>query len=361
MRTVLIIASMLGKDGTSRIITYLANGFSQRKDVSIRLLLMRPVEKDMLSALKEDVIVDCLNIKRSLFFSSLTVLKTIIRIRPDILLVGFHQLLWLSILRFLFHKYKIRIFLRDTIIPSLFHKEDSFLLKKLNKLAYRRYDCIIAQSNDMKNDIINNWGGDSDKIVVINNPIDIKMIQSGIGSCPKELKEKKVFTFVSAGRLTYQKGYDIIIDRIAEMLPHMQFKLLILGSGELEEELKNRIKDNKVEDYVNILGYRTNVCDYLFYSDALLLSSRYEGFPNIVLEAHAIGKPVLSNACLGGINEIIINELNGVTCDFMKQQEFKNAIDRFLQIKFDPEKIIAMTDSRYNMSTILEKYACVFN
>lgn len=361
MRTVLIIASMLGKDGTSRIITYLANGFSNRKDVSIRLLFMRSVEKEMLSGLNSNVIVDCLKIKGSLLLSAFTVIKTILSIRPDILMVGFHQLLWLSTLSSLFHKYKIKLFLRDTIIPSLFHQDANFIVKKLNKIAYSRYDCIIAQSNDMKNDIINNWGGKLDNIVVINNPIDIKMILSRVGDCPKELKEKKIFTFVSAGRLAHQKGYDIIIKRMAEMNPNLRFKLLILGSGELEGALKKQIEENHLENHVELLGYRKNVSDYLYYSDALLLSSRYEGFPNIVLEAQAIGRPVFSNTCLGGINEIVIDGENGLTCNFEDTQEFKRAIEQFLNMEFDSERIKDMTNSRYNMLTILEKYSCVLN
>lgn len=361
MRTVLIIASMLGRDGTSRIITYLANGFSNREDVSIRLLFMRSVEKEMLLGLNSNVIVDCLNIKGSLLFSAFTVIRSILKIRPDILLVGFHQLLWLSTLSSLFHKYKIKLFLRDTIIPSLFHQEASFIVKKLNKISYSRYDCIIAQSNDMKNDIINNWGGKSDNIVVINNPIDIKMIQSRVGDCPKELKEKKIFTFVSAGRLAHQKGYDIVIKRMAEMKPNLRFKLLILGSGELEGVLKKQIEENHLGNHVELLGYRKNVIDYLYYSDALLLSSRYEGFPNIVLEAQAIGRPVLSNTCLGGINEIVIDGENGLTCNFEDTQGFKKEIEQFLNMKFDSESIKEMTESRYNMTTILDKYALVFN
>ena len=360
MKTVLIIASMLGKDGTSRIITYLANGFSNREDVSIRLLFMRTVEKEMLLGLNSNVIVDCLNIKGALLLSAFTVIRSILKIRPDILLVGFHQLLWLSTLSSLFHKFKIKLFLRDTIIPSLFHQDANFIVKKLNKIAYSRYDCIIAQSNDMKSEIINNWGGKAESIVVINNPIDIKMIQSRVGSCPKELKEKKIFTFVSAGRLAHQKGYDIVIKRMAKMMPNLRFKLLILGSGELEGALKKQIEENHLGNHVKLLGYRKNVSDYLYYSDALLLSSRYEGFPNIVLEAQAVGRPVFSNTCLGGINEIVIDGENGLTCDFEDAQAFKNVIEQFLNMKFDSERIKEMTESRYNMSTILDKYALLF-
>ena len=148
---------------------------------------------------------------------------------------------------------------------------------------------------------------------------------------------------------------------MAEMMPNLQFKLLILGSGELEGALKKQIEENNLGNHIELLGYRKNVSDYLYYSDALLLSSRYEGFPNIVLEAQAIGKPVFSNTCLGGINEILIDGENGLTCNFEDTQAFKNAIGQFLNMEFDSERIKQMTDSRYNMMTILEKYSDVFN
>lgn len=77
---------------------------------------------------------------------------------------------------------------------------------------------------------------------MINNPVDVEFVRSKINKCPDELLGKKEFVFIAAGRLAYQKGYDILIDRIAEKSSSVNFKIFILGSGELEFQLKNMQK-----------------------------------------------------------------------------------------------------------------------
>lgn len=360
MIRILIVASMLGKDGTSRFITHFANGMSKYEDFKISILFFRPVDSVFLSKLDNNVDVKCLNISGKLWLSVVPILTTILRKKPNFCILGFHQLLFMGLLAPLFHIFGVRIMIRDTIIPSLFHQNINKLYHKLSICAYQSFDNIIVQSNDMQNDLVNNWGVNIKKTILINNPVDTVQINSRIYDCPDELKNKNIFTFVSAGRLTYQKGYDIIIERMHEMQPNIPFKLLILGSGELEHELKERIANYQLEDNISFLGYHDNVASYLFYSDALLLSSRYEGFPNIVLEAQALGKPVFSNSCLGGINEILINGENGWVCQFEDRIEFVDGLKKFFQSSFSPDYIRNLTSSRYDKSTIIEKYASVF-
>ena len=116
-----------------------------------------------------------------------------------------------------------------------------------------------------------------------------------------------------------------------------------------------------MDNHVILAGYRTDVISYLYYADALLLSSRYEGFPNIVLEAMAIGKPVFSNLCLGGINEIIINGRNGWACDFENQDSFEKGLNQFFSCNFSKEEIKALTAKRYDNSMIISQFATAFN
>lgn len=354
------MASMLGKDGTSRFITHFANGMSKFEDFQISLLFFRPVDSVFLRKLDNNVDVKCLNITGRLWLSVIPILKTILKKKPNFCLLGFHQLLFMGSFAPLFHLFCIRIMIRDTIIPSLFHANINKFYRKLAKYAYQSFDNIIVQSKDMQNDLVNNWGVNKNKTILINNPVDTVQINNIKYDCPDELRNKNKFTFVSAGRLTSQKGYDIIIERMHEMQPKIPFKLLILGSGELEQELRDRIASYKLEDDISLLGYHDNVAAYLFYSDALMLSSRYEGFPNIVLEAQALGKPVFSNSCLGGINEILINGENGWVCQFENSVEFADGLDKFFQSSFSSDVIRNMTSSRYDKSTIIEKYASAF-
>ena len=148
---------------------------------------------------------------------------------------------------------------------------------------------------------------------------------------------------------------------MSEMKSNLNFNLLILGSGELENDLKQLVISKGLSDYVRFIGYRKNVSSYIRYADALLLSSRYEGFPNIVLGANSLGKPVFYNSCKGGINEIIINGSNGLACDFTNKEDFQNGLHEFLGTKFDESKIVELTSSRYSIETIIKKYINFFS
>lgn len=361
MKSLVIVASTLGRDGTSRFISYLANNLTKHGDIKVKIIFFRDIPEDRVALLDEGVNVKCLNIKGKLWMSAFQSISAIIRERPTYCLFGFHQLLWLSLLKPLFHLYGIKIFLRDTIIPTLFHAGEGFLRNSINKIAYRRYDRIITQSVDMRDDLVNNWGCDINKMILVNNPVDIEEVRSKVGECPDELKGKDAYTFVAAGRLAHQKGYDIIINRMAELHPSVNFKLLVLGSGELETELRAMALNKGVSDKIQFLGYRNNVASYIYHSDALLLCSRYEGFPNIVLEAQALGKPVFSNTCKGGINEIIKNNINGIACNFEDNTDFSNGLNEFMNARFDTDEIIRLTESRYGINTIINKYITIFS
>lgn len=360
MKTLLLIASSLGRDGTSRFITYFVNNYAKRDDIRINVLFFRSVPEDLLEELDKNVDVNSLHIESKLWRSTFKVINEIVKIKPDYCLLGFHQLLWLSFLSPLFHVYGIKILMRDTIIPTLFHANEGKLKKLLNKLAYRRFDKIITQSIDMHDDLVTNWGCDINKMILINNPVDIDAVKARVSECPEELRNKNTFTFVAAGRLTYQKGYDIIINRMAELTTSPKFQLLILGSGELDHQLKDLVIEKGVSEYVHFLGYRNNVASYLYYADALLLTSRYEGFPNIVLEANALGKPVFTNACKGGVNEIILQGVNGVSCNFESSAAFEKGLVSFFETKFNSHDVIRTAQNRYDISIIMEKYSKVF-
>lgn len=361
MSKLLIVASMLGRDGTSRFITYLTNSLSTQGKIEVQLLFFRKVEKEFLERISESVKVKSLGIENKLWMSFPKIIINIIKARPNYCLFGFHQLLWMSFLSPLMHVFGIKLFFRDTIIPSLFHQGESQWKVRVSKKAYQLFDRIIVQSIDMRDDLVNNWGCSPLKMVLVNNPVDVAEIKERIGSCPDELKEKKVFTFVAAGRLTYQKGYDIIIERMVEMKPNIPFQLYVLGSGEQAALLDNLVKEKGLEDSVIFLGYKRNVPTYLKYADALMLSSRYEGFPNIVLEANALGVPVFSNTCLGGINEIVVDNVNGITCNFEDSIDFQKCLKRFMDCKFDRETIEGLTRDKYDISVIMTKYNTIFS
>ena len=353
----LIACDHLGQDGTGRFLTYLANELTKDDKFDVSLMLFHREDNLFNKYLLPEVAIINLDLKIRMRWAPFLIYKAIVSCKPDVCLFGYTQLLVLGYFAPLLRRHGIKVLFRETIIPSIYHKSDNIFFKYLFKHAYRRFDYIIAQSNDMREDLQCNWECKSDKVVKMNNPVDVAEIQRrSEGERPEDFDDFSEPIFIAAGRLDYQKGYDILIDRIAGMDKPPQFKVLILGRGPLKESLLEKIERCNLQNTIKLLGFRKNVAQYVKYSAGLILSSRYEGFPNILLEALALGKPVFSNRCPGGINEIMEDGLNGVTCDMNNQSDFNDAIKKFLHTRYDSRVIIENTYARYNLNLIMSKY-----
>ena len=116
-------------------------------------------------------------------------------------------------------------------------------------------------------------------------------------------RNSEIIYFVAAGRLTSVKGFDLMIEAIA-MLNDLHIHLDILGEGILYNELKQQIQTCGVEDKVSLVGFQQNPYAWFSSADGFLLSSRYEAFPNVVLEALTCGTPVIAMPAPYGIKEI---------------------------------------------------------
>lgn len=129
----------------------------------------------------------------------------------------------------------------------------------------------------------------------------------------KKDKEKKEKVIVSVGRLTEQKGFDVLIKAFSKIVKkHSDYKLEIYGNGPLKEKLKNLIEEMSLEQYVSLKGNSSNIIEKIYDKDIFVLCSRYEGMPNALMEAMAIGLPCISTDCIAGPSELIKNLYNGI-------------------------------------------------
>ncbi|MGV1060039.1 glycosyltransferase [Clostridium perfringens] len=182
------------------------------------------------------------------------------------------------------------------------------LKKILLKKIYMKADEIIAISEGVKLDLVTNYGIDNEKIRVIYNPINIKNININLS---EEIEDefKYIFdgkTVINVGRLTEQKGQWHLIkafSKVVKKIPNA--KLIILGEGELRSELEKLINRMNLDKNVYLLGFQKNLFKYVKKADLFVLSSLYEGFGNVILEAMACGIPVISTDCNYGPREIL--------------------------------------------------------
>ena len=229
------------------------------------------------------------------------------RRRPDVMFstLGHLNLALAMIRRFL--PEKIRHVARETTVLSYGQQTYRFskLWKRFTRRYYNRVDLLICQSKGMQQNLVNNFLFPQEKMVVIHNPVDTDFILDEIDK-PNDLGEKDedLVYLVAAGRLVPEKGFDLLIEAAAMLRnPHVRFD--ILGEGPLLDDLKQLAQLKGVDKQVRFVGFQSNPYAWFARADGFVLSSRYEGFPNVVLEALTCGAPVIATPAPGGIREIL--------------------------------------------------------
>jgi glycosyltransferase involved in cell wall biosynthesis len=200
-----------------------------------------------------------------------------------------------------------RLLVREAIIPSALFREEGYNVRlwgRLYRHFYKRADRVVCLSDSMVSDLVENFGIPRENLVRIYNPVDTQKVRelAEIGSNPFNGTGPHL---VAAGRICRQKGFDLLISAIpavVERFPAAQ--LFILGEGPLETELKEQAQNLGLKEKVVFLGFQANPWLYLKHANAFILPSRYEGLPNVLLEALALGTRVVVSDCPGGIQEI---------------------------------------------------------
>lgn len=137
-------------------------------------------------------------------------------------------------------------------------------------------------------------------------------ITSIANPCPfpvqEYIKEENTKIVLAIGRLTHIKGFDMLLEAWLQVnLSMPNWKLKIVGEGEDRTKLTNFIKENKLTDSVELVGNTDNVGEYYEQAEIFCLSSRFEGFPMVLLETLAFGLPVVSFDCDTGPAEVLEN------------------------------------------------------
>ncbi|KFC18983.1 glycosyltransferase [Epilithonimonas lactis] len=347
-KSIIFILPDLETGGAERIITTIANHLPRDRFFP-SILLLRKVGA-YLDFLRPDV--EIIDIQTPRIRHSLKpILLEIKRRKPDIVFSGFGEVnAYLSLFIKLFPKTKFIARETNVVSQHVTRKEIRFFYK-----FYNNYDRIIAQSNDMEADLINNFGIRKQKLIKINNPVDIDFIEEKLKQSERPTEFSPQYKHVVAiGNLSARKGFDNLL-KVFSRLKNQNILLHILGDGR-DKEMLLQMKEMLGLDHVIFHGRKNNPYQYLKFADLFVLSSRYEGFPNVLLEAGTCGIYALANNCPGGIDEIIIDRINGEIANIENYDDFAEKIKHAVHRNSSREDIKTSIKSRFSKDIIMKKY-----
>lgn len=176
-------------------------------------------------------------------------------------------------------------------------------LVKCFYILYRNDMRLICQNKKMARELIENVPSlKNNYCKVLPNPIDCDFIINSSKVFPSYNFDNKFLNIVSVGRLVPEKGFDVLI-RALSFLP-LNFRLYIIGSGSLEQDLVSLVKKYDLSGRVFFLGNQPNPFPYMKIADICVLSSRLEGFPNVLHEMMVLSNKVVTTRCVDLIDTI---------------------------------------------------------
>ena len=261
----------------------------------------------------------------------------------------------LLLFRFFLPK-ETKIWIREANLPSISlpNNPRPKLMNILYRLLYKKSDRLICTSERMKNEFILDFFIPESIIIILPNPVDTEMIKSSIS--PIERFDNGGVCYVASGRLTYQKGFDQLL-RWFSALNNKTATLVILGDGDDKSKLIQQSNDLNIQDQVKFIGFCNNPWRWYAGADVFLLSSRWEGLPNVVLESLTCGTPVIATSESGGIAEIASQVKVG---DLIVTSTPSIFINEMLKVKPNPSKKmkVSLLPKIYNIKhsvSILER------
>jgi len=252
--------------------------------------------------------------------------------------------------------FNIKIIIRSNASPTGW--SGNFIKKIFFKTIFNLANCIIVNSYDFKNEFKKSF---NIKTECIYNPLNKKEII-------KNSKEKINFSFfknykylkiINVARFLDQKDHMTLLRAMKLIKNKLKFRLLIIGEGKNKDKIINYIDKNNLSNNIKVLDYKNNPFKYMSLSDIFILSSIYEGLPNVLLEAICLKKFVISSNCPTGPAEILNDGKGGLLFKVKDHNDLAKKIIFFSKNKLKLRKKINYAYNkleRFNYYYNLNKY-----
>jgi glycosyltransferase involved in cell wall biosynthesis len=304
---------LLSGGGAERILINLMQGFL-RRGVKVDLVLNK-IDGPYLAQVPPEVrIVD---LKATRLLVGLPKLARYLRQeKPTALLTGLHYTNEIAIWAKRLAGSSTRVVVSEHNTLSIHgpSRDSDRFSPLLAKLFYPWADGIVAVSHGVAKDLANVTGLPLNRIQVIYNPV----ITPDLLAKSKESVDHPWFApgqppvIIGVGRLNEQKDFPTLIRAFAQVLKTRPARLMILGVGPQRSQLNNLVRELGVKDEVTFVGFVQNPYPYMARAAVFVLSSIEEGLPTVLIEAMAVGTPVISTNCPSGPDEILDNGKYGL-------------------------------------------------
>lgn len=183
----------------------------------------------------------------------------------------------------------------------------------VTRIGYAAADLVIATSRGVARDLGEAFGVDPSRVRVVPNPVDVAAVQAAAAE-PLEAADEQRWrrpVIVAAGRLADAKNYPLLIEALALVRMQVPATLFVLGQGERADDLRRLAAERGLGDVIVWCGFQANPWKYMARADVFALTSRYEGFGNVVVEAMACGVPVVATRS-PGTEDIVRDGVDGL-------------------------------------------------
>jgi glycosyltransferase involved in cell wall biosynthesis len=314
-KRLLMYCPALEGGGAERVMVTLANNFAC-SGVQVLFVTARAAEEVYRAELLPAVEYRCLHTGSTLR-TLLPLTRLLRRVRPAAVLSTLVESNFLAIAAARLAKIGARVVVREANTPSHDLLRSPRLAKRLTgrllPYIYPKADAIIASSQGMVHDLVMNFRIPPHKIRHIPNPLPLEQIrQQARAPVPHPwFSAGQPPVILGVGRLERAKDFATLIRAFAKVRAEQEARLMILGEGSMRLQLEMLVRQLGLSECVALPGFDPNPFRYMARAKVFAMSSIYEGFPNVLVQALACGCPVVSTDCPSGPSEILASGAYG--------------------------------------------------